>query len=147
MSTARKYNKEYQALWRERNPDYNSNYAKTYVRKTKQKYNPEAHRAYYEKNKARKYEVAKLWMERNPEKLKAKLLRYRHGRRASGKIDWDRWLEKCISLGWKCQGCFRGASEVRMTIDHITAVSRGGTNDIENLQPLCLSCNASKSNK
>lgn len=33
------------------------------------------------------------------------------------------------------------------TIDHIIPISRGGTNALDNLQPMCVSCNSKKSNK
>lgn len=40
---------------------------------------------------------------------------------------------------------FCGASE-NLTIDHIVPVSRGGTDDIDNLQAACRRCNSSKGN-
>ena len=44
----------------------------------------------------------------------------------------------------KCTGC--GAID-NLTIDHKVPLSREGTNDMENLQLLCHSCNASKGTK
>lgn len=35
----------------------------------------------------------------------------------------------------------------KLTIDHITPLSKGGTNNIENIQLMCLSCNVMKNNK
>jgi hypothetical protein len=43
--------------------------------------------------------------------------------------------------GFACVLC--GASE-RLSIDHIKPWSRGGTNAMDNLQTLCLSCNSTK---
>lgn len=34
-----------------------------------------------------------------------------------------------------------------MTIDHIHPKSKGGSDDIDNLQPMCMTCNNKKSNK
>jgi hypothetical protein len=34
-----------------------------------------------------------------------------------------------------------------MTIDHITPKSRGGSNSLDNLQPMCVRCNQKKGNK
>lgn len=44
--------------------------------------------------------------------------------------------------GKPCVSCGKPAD----TIDHIIPVSKGGTNDIENLQPMCWPCNRSKRN-
>ena len=35
----------------------------------------------------------------------------------------------------------------KLTVDHIVPVSLGGKNTIDNLQPLCLTCNSKKHNK
>jgi hypothetical protein len=42
-----------------------------------------------------------------------------------------------------CANCGKPAN----TIDHIIPLSRGGTNDLENLQPMCWKCNKAKGSK
>lgn len=44
--------------------------------------------------------------------------------------------------GWHCLAC--GDRPAKLTIDHVVPVSRGGSSLIDNLQPLCLSCNVAK---
>lgn len=46
---------------------------------------------------------------------------------------------------FKCVFCGRGKGETKLHIDHIIPKSKGGTDDIENLQTLCSECNLSKS--
>ena len=40
--------------------------------------------------------------------------------------------------------CLKCGSETRLTIDHVTPLSKGGSNDYSNLQILCKKCNLSK---
>lgn len=47
----------------------------------------------------------------------------------------------------KCAYCRVSLSRTEMHVDHIVALSRGGSNDRRNLQMLCRSCNQSKSAK
>lgn len=47
---------------------------------------------------------------------------------------WDR-------DGWECQEC---GSHCDLTVDHITPVVLGGSDDMANLQTLCRSCNSRK---
>jgi hypothetical protein len=46
-----------------------------------------------------------------------------------------------------CRYCGSSAPDVELEIDHIKPVSRGGTNDIDNLITSCKTCNRGKSNK
>lgn len=49
--------------------------------------------------------------------------------------------------GNKCLCCGVKESEKKLTQDHIVSLSNGGSDYIENIQPLCLSCNIRKGNK
>lgn len=64
--------------------------------------------------------------------------------KARGK--WDSLRSKITPLvfeehGEHCQEC--GTTE-SLTIDHVIPLRKGGTSDLDNLQPLCKSCNSSK---
>lgn len=142
-----KYYPEKMKEWRIAHPTYSSEYMKTYVRKTPKKYNPEKEHEYYLKNKERKAINSKNWIKNNPERHKLLLKSRRHSLRAAGKFPKNEWIKKLVELHYKCQICFKSEPEVKITIDHIIPLKRGGTNDIDNLQPLCLSCNSRKRDK
>lgn len=61
---------------------------------------------------------------------------------AEGTFSLDEWYEVCERYGNKCLACKR--PDVRLTQDHIVPLACGGTNYIENIQPLCGPCNSSK---
>ncbi|PPJ61953.1 HNH endonuclease [Cuspidothrix issatschenkoi] len=48
---------------------------------------------------------------------------------------------------YQCQSCGKISQETHLSIDHIIPLSRGGKNDISNLQTLCLTCNQQKTDK
>ena len=48
----------------------------------------------------------------------------------------------------RCQQCGKSAADgVKLEVDHIMPVSRGGSDDISNLQLLCFDCNRGKSDR
>lgn len=67
----------------------------------------------------------------------------RNRRRPTGKITLHGWLSLLHLHAWRCMLCgARGRHQ--LSIDHIDSLSDGGTNTIENVQPLCLKCHAKK---
>ena len=57
------------------------------------------------------------------------------------KQEWD---QLCEYFGHVCVCCYETKP---LTRDHVVPLSKGGTNTIENLQPLCKSCNSRKNDK
>lgn len=53
--------------------------------------------------------------------------------------EWDNLKEK---YGNKCLCC--GKTDIKLTMDHVVPLFVGGLHEIDNIQPLCLSCNSKK---
>lgn len=64
-----------------------------------------------------------------------------------GLVEYSEWIEICEEFGDMCLCCGKSKEEAKITMDHIIPLSKGGANTANNLQPLCLSCNAKKGNK
>jgi 5-methylcytosine-specific restriction enzyme A len=45
---------------------------------------------------------------------------------------------------YQCQSCGKNFQETTLNIDHIIPLAKGGSNDISNLQTLCIKCNQKK---
>jgi 5-methylcytosine-specific restriction enzyme A len=43
-----------------------------------------------------------------------------------------------------CQSCGKNQTQSKLTVDHIIALAKGGSNDLSNLQTLCSVCNRRK---
>lgn len=54
---------------------------------------------------------------------------------------------KVLKRDRKCLLCGNGPDDAPLEVDHIVPQSKGGSNDITNLQVLCRPCNQGKSNQ
>ena len=69
---------------------------------------------------------------------------HKHKRRGLGEIHSELWENLKSRYSFTCPACARSEPQLTLTIDHIIPISKGGTNDLSNLQPLCRSCNSRK---
>lgn len=70
--------------------------------------------------------------------------RNRMKRANGGSHTFGQWETLKAQYNWTCPCCKKSEPEIRLTEDHIIPVSKGGTDNIENIQPLCLKCNIRK---
>lgn len=75
------------------------------------------------------------------------LERYARLKGAIGTFTLDEWHDLKEKYNHKCAKCGIDESLAKLTKDHIIPLTKGGSNYISNIQPLCQSCNSSKNNK
>lgn len=97
----------------------------------------------HKKNRQREY--LKRYRKENPDWY----TEVKHRRRArefnaEGFFTHQEWQDMKKSHNYRCAIC---KCDKKLTVDHIIPLSKGGTNNKNNIQPLCGSCNSRKSNK
>lgn len=99
------------------------------------------------------------WAKNNRDKLNAAQARYRKttqgkdtdkankGRRRHNGATFtaNEWRQLCEYYNNTCLCC--GCNDCQLTPDHVIPLSKSGSGMIENIQPLCLTCNLKKGTK
>lgn len=135
----------------ERQSEYRKQYPdriKTAYRKHRETFRErmnEQRRQWYTEHKSVHNQRVRNWASRNPRKR----LSYVHTRRArrlenGGRYTSEQWEMLKQQYGYKCLCC---GETKPLTVDHVIPIARGGSNDISNIQPLCIRCNKSKATK
>jgi len=108
-----------------------------------------ASRKYYNSHLIQERERTKKWKRDNPEKQRFMEKRRRARKtNAEGSHTLEEWELIKSQYGNMCVFCQKIESLNRkLTQDHILPLSKCGSDFIENIQPLCFSCNASKQDK
>lgn len=112
-------------------------------------------------NKSYVLEKQREWFKRkrieNPERFRWFVKDRRHRMRVATDGASDRNFSSVFTLkDWenikdrfsrKCAHCNKHETEVKLTVDHIIPISKGGKHSLDNVQPLCASCNSRKKDK
>lgn len=135
--------------WREKHrADIAKKQRESYVSRPRQRhpeYKVAAKARWRERNRERLRENSRNYYRRNPSRIQAAVNKRRAIiRNCEGSFTAQEWNDLKEQYG-RCLCC--GATDVPLSPDHIVPLSRGGSNGIENIQPLCLPCNLRKQTK
>lgn len=113
------------------------------------KQNKEAIAEYWKKdnlsNRKKRNDRLKSWRTRNPDKSKNQTQKRRFLKENQlGHFEPWYWEVICYLAKDLCLVCKKKGS---LTMDHIKPLSKGGLHDVQNIQPLCQSCNSQKGTK
>ena len=147
----RKYREEHRAVAAKRQRAYYKAHEEEYKAKAKVRYdeNPEpakkCAKAWARKNKRRKIATDKAWVKANHDKVRSYQHKHRTAVRGNGgSFTAAEWNALCKQYRHKCLRCNKRR---KLTADHVIPVSKGGSSDMSNIQPLCGPCNSSKGAK
>jgi len=123
----------------------NAEKARAAMRRWRQRH-PDQHaaegRAYYARNKKRLDLRNSAYNRANPEVVRAKWQNYRARRAAAqGSFTAKQWLELVAQYHRRCAYC---GEQAILVVEHRVPLSRGGTNNINNILPACRPCNSRK---
>ena len=157
----REYRRVYDEAYREKRRAYIRAYdqanrgRKSERRREYYRNNPEAYereqqakREYQHAHKEEQRERERKWLKANPDKRRANVHRRRARERAAEAFFTDaEWSALKAFYDYTCLHCGKREPEIQLTPDHVIPLSKGGSNAISNIQPLCKTCNSAKGTK
>ena len=134
---------EHSRKWRRDNPERSREIARnSYWR------NWEKKKQQREANAEAIHASSKIWRQNNLEKDAAKSRRrYAKKRGATGSHSLEEFISLCKRHSWRCFYCGCQLTRKTVTEDHVVPVSKGGTDNIDNIVPACCPCNSRKGAK
>ncbi len=128
------------AKWRD--PKQIKTYMRSYLEKQRDRHN-KRNREWAEVNRDKKLAIQKKYRDSN----KHKISQTGRARRVPGDFTAEQWEAIKARYNFTCLSCGRQEPTISLEADHIVPLAKGGPHTASNIQPLCRSCNASKSTK
>ena len=129
-------------------PEYKEKVRQRSVRKRAEhpEINREQCKRWRENNREHSRMLAARYLKEHPElgRIKHNARRERLYSGNCNKFSAEEWQQLCEKYDNRCLCC---GKKKKLTMDHIIPVSLGGSNGIDNIQPLCRECNSSKNIK
>lgn len=157
------YNRSYRKTWVRNNPSKSLEYQKKYkklnletIRKKNRDYKKKwrkenpidslmTMRLWRKNNVDRRNQLQRIWAKKNKEYVYFMNRQRRNAsKNAPGKHTLKEWKELKKTYNYTCPSCLKIEPEITLEEDHIVPISKGGTNYIQNIQPLCGNCNRKK---
>ena len=129
--------------WRKANPEKDRENNSRYWKNNKEKRRASCRR-YYAKDIEKSRKRIRQYAANNPDVM-AEKNRRRRAMLNNAKHEPYNFKAICRHYGDVCLRC--GESDVKLTIDHVVPISKGGHDIASNIQPLCKSCNSAKKDK
>jgi 5-methylcytosine-specific restriction endonuclease McrA len=125
------------------NADGLLNWCRECNRELTREYGREWRRRDYQKNRSKRIAISSAWNRQHPDSVKARG-RVRRARKAGSTEHFtiEQWNELCEQYQNRCLCC--GETPPRLEPDHVIPLARGGSDTIDNIQPLCPPCNRKK---
>lgn len=85
------------------------------------------------------------WLVNNRDKARLYTIRRRAKiKSVGGSFTLGEWNNLKAQYNWTCPCCLKQEPTIKLEADHIIPLAKMGSNNIENIQPLCRLCNAKK---
>jgi 5-methylcytosine-specific restriction endonuclease McrA len=144
IATRLEKHQAYMRTWRQKNKDRFQEYKRRSLEKNPEM-TREAGRRSYGKHRERQLAIKKAYAQAHPELRLMIAHRYRARKNGNGgSFTSEEWTQLKALYDYTCLRCGQREPDIQLSVDHVIPISKGGSNDISNIQPLCRSCNSAK---
>lgn len=134
--------RELQSKWRQENREKARAAVANWAKDNKERIK-ENNAARYARDKKRISARISKYRKDHPEESRARVHKRRSRKtKAGGSYTVAEWNNLCKKYNNRCLDC---GKKRKLTPDHVIPIAKGGTSNIDNIQPLCMPCNAKKS--